>query len=202
MLVYRKLLPTEVGDYRDHLIRLDRDDRYARFSGTVSDAAIARHCQHLDWPAALLLGVFDGGVLRAAAELRAATALWPDQAEIALSVERPYQSQGVGAGLLGRGLTIARNRGIRSVKMVCHLDNRRVMKLARRFQGKVVLEVDDFGGDVGLDFVLGRATQGTWLKEWIADSASAVTMALDQMQWVALRLETAAVPVLPAGHAD
>ena len=39
----RKLWISETDAYRDHLLRLDRDSRYRRFSGAVSDESIARH---------------------------------------------------------------------------------------------------------------------------------------------------------------
>ena len=44
MPVIRKILPTELPQYRAHLLRLDRADRYARFTGTLSDEAVERHC--------------------------------------------------------------------------------------------------------------------------------------------------------------
>ena len=38
----RKLWIGETDAYRDHLLRLDRESRYRRFSGTLADEVIAR----------------------------------------------------------------------------------------------------------------------------------------------------------------
>ena len=42
----RKLWIGETDIYRDHLLRLDCDSRYRRFSGAVSDDFIARSCAY------------------------------------------------------------------------------------------------------------------------------------------------------------
>ena len=68
--VIRKLWVNETDAYRDHLLRLDRDSRYRRFSGTVSDDFIARHAEHGERLGVVVHGFFLDGVLRGAAELR------------------------------------------------------------------------------------------------------------------------------------
>src|SRR5690349_18263753 len=102
MTVYRKLLPGEADRYRDHLLRLDRDDRYARFCGIRSDGAIGGFCAALDWHTAVVIGCFVQGTLRAAAELRTDPVRWPGEGELAISVEAAWQNRGIGAALLRR----------------------------------------------------------------------------------------------------
>ena len=66
----RKLWIGETDAYRDHLLRLDRDSRYRRFSGAVSDEFIARHAATANGLGVVVHGFFVDGVLRGAAELR------------------------------------------------------------------------------------------------------------------------------------
>ena len=61
---------------------------------------------------AVIWGFFFDGVLRGAAELRLLE--HPGEAEAALSIERAWQSRGVGSALFERVLLVARNRQIES----------------------------------------------------------------------------------------
>ena len=63
MPVIRKILPTELPQYRAHLLRLDRADRYARFTGILSDEAVERHCAAINWGRTVILGAFEDGVI-------------------------------------------------------------------------------------------------------------------------------------------
>lgn len=68
--IVRKLWVGEADGYRDHLLRLDHDSRYRRFSGAVSDEFIARHAATISDIGVVVHGFFVDGVLRGAAELR------------------------------------------------------------------------------------------------------------------------------------
>ncbi len=147
MRVYRKLVPFEYPRLERHLLRLDAEDRARRFSGSVGDAAVTAHCRRLDWLRAVVVGCFDDGALRGAAEL------WLDpspagRAELAITVERPWQGHGIGSALLGRALLVAGNRSARSLSMLCLLDNRRMQHLARKFGGRLVLAADQAEADL------------------------------------------------------
>lgn len=178
MPVFRKLLPQERHRYPGHLLRLDRSDRYARFTGTVSDAVIQRHCATLDWGRTIVVGAFHQGELRAAVELCTDRLIWPHQAELAVSVEAPFQGQGVGTALVRRALTIARNRGIARVHMLALADNRRMRALARHFGG--ALELD--GGELTIGIDLPRPNQFSLALEAFEAGAGAVGAVLDQWQ--------------------
>ena len=52
------------------------------------------------------------GVLRGTADVRIFGSLYRREAEAAFSIEKPWQSLGIGAALLERSLLAARNRGI------------------------------------------------------------------------------------------
>jgi GNAT superfamily N-acetyltransferase len=178
MPVFRKLLPQERRRYPGHLCRLDRGDRYARFTGTISDAVIERHCATLDWGRTLVVGCFHQGELRGAVELCTDRLIWPDQAELAVSVEKPFQEQGVGSALVRRALTIARNRGITRVHMLALAENRRMRALARRFGG--AMEMD--GGELAVHIELAPPNQFSLALEAVEAGAGAVGVLLDQWQ--------------------
>lgn len=178
MTVYRKLLPAERRRYKDHLLRLDRADRYSRFSGTVSEETIERHCQESDWRYTILLGCFVKGELRGAVELRTDPTLWADNAELAISVEKGFQGLGMGRELMRRSLNVARNRSIRHVHMMCLRGNRRMLSLAREFGGKVAVEEGEFLTDFAQDW----PNQTSLMVEAIEDGQAAVSAVLDQIQ--------------------
>ncbi len=170
----RKLWPTEADAYRDHLLRLDPESRTRRFSGSVSDETIIRHAATITDFGAVVYGFFLEGVLRGAAELRPEGPL-AKTAEAAFSIERGWQSLGIGTHLLERILLTARNRGIKRLQMQCLAENRRMQRLARKFSAEFTF---DFGGVVGEVGPRG-ATPISLMREWIADSYGAAEALLD-----------------------
>ena len=178
MPVYRKLLPAEHHRYPDHLLRLDRTDRYARFTGTVSDSVIERHGSTLDWRRTIVVGGFHQGELRGAVELCTDRLIWPHQAELAMSIEKSFQEQGVGTALVRRALTIAQNRGIERVYMLCLADNRRMRALARRYGGTMELD----GGELSVAITLPPPNQFSLALEAFEAGVGAVNAVLDQWQ--------------------
>src|ERR1700739_1598119 len=144
--VIRKLRVAEGTIYREHLLRLDAKSRRSRFGGGVSDAYIEGYLNVSPADDAIVHGCFIDGALRGAAELRPLGSDRPNEAEAALSVEKPWQSNGVGSALLARTLLAARNRGIRRLHMACLAENHRMQQLARKFDAELSF---DFGSVVG-----------------------------------------------------
>jgi GNAT superfamily N-acetyltransferase len=165
MRVYRKLFPTEAARLRDHLLRLDPVDRHRRFFAGVSDAAIDEHCRRIDWMRTLAIGFFDDGVLRGAAEIALDGGLIPRQAELALSIEGPWQEQGIGTELMRRAILTASNRAVASIYMLCLSDNRRMQSIAKKFDGR--LGFRDGEADAQLD--VPPATQLSLAAEALGD---------------------------------
>ena len=91
-------------------------------------------------------GFFVEGVLRGVAELRPLGDGFAREAEAAFSIEKPWQSHGVGSALLERTLLAARNRGIKLLHMACLANNRRMVELAKKFDAELTF---DFGSVVG-----------------------------------------------------
>jgi len=130
---YRKLLPTEARALAGHLGRLSSNDRSLRFMGALSDAAIEAHCSGLNWFRTVVIGFFDAGVLRGAAEIQVADKRVPLLCEAAFTVETAWQDQGVGSELLRRAVLIARNRSARGLQISCFSDNYRIQHVAAKF---------------------------------------------------------------------
>ncbi|HTQ81931.1 MAG TPA: GNAT family N-acetyltransferase [Pseudolabrys sp.] len=173
--VIRKLWINETDAYRDHLLRLDHDSRYRRFSGTVSDDFIARHAATANEAGVVVYGFFSDGVLRGAAELRP-MGTFTSEAEAAFSVEQPWQSHGIGTVLLERTLLSARNRGIKSLHMHCLAENQRMQQLARKFDAELSF---DFGSVVG-EVDPPTSTPLSMLREAMADGHDLAKAILDE----------------------
>jgi GNAT superfamily N-acetyltransferase len=161
----RKLWVGETDAYRNHLLRLDNDSRYRRFSGAVSDDYIARHAATAKGIGVVVHGFFVDGELRGAAELRQNGSLFAHKAEAAFSIEQPWQSLGVGTELLERTLLSARNRGFKLLRMDCLADNQRMQQLARKFDADLTF---DFGSVVG-EVDPPRSTMLSLMREAAAD---------------------------------
>jgi GNAT superfamily N-acetyltransferase len=173
--VIRKLWIGETGQYRDHLLRLDPASRNSRFGGGVSDEFIGSFVDLSLSLDAVIHGFFVDGVMRGAAELRPLGARPTREAEAAVSVEKPWQSHGVGSALLRRTLLTARNRGYRLLHMACLAENRRMQQLARKFDAELSF---DFGSVVG-EVESWRPNPLSVMQEFMADSHGFATAMLD-----------------------
>jgi GNAT superfamily N-acetyltransferase len=165
----------ETAKYREHVLRLDAESRHNRFAGGVSDEFVRNYVDLATGLDAMVHGFFVGGVMRGAAELRPLGAGFPHQAEAAISVEKPWQSHGVGSALLRRTLLTARNRGYRLLHMACLADNRRMQQLARKFDAELSF---DFGGVIG-EVESSRPTPLSLMRELVSDSHGFATAMLE-----------------------
>jgi GNAT superfamily N-acetyltransferase len=134
---FRKLTAADSGLLAGHLKRLEPHDRHLRFWGGVTDVAIDEYCGRLDWSAAVVVGAFIEGELRGVGELVRVRMVPRIMAEVAFSVEGPWQNAGVGTALLRRVLTVARNRCIDRVYMLCLAENRKMQKIASKFEAEL-----------------------------------------------------------------
>jgi hypothetical protein len=175
MHVYRKLMSYEIWRLQEHLLRLSSADRRLRFFSAVGDTFIVEHCRHVACSSAIVIGYFELGVLRGAAELHLGEHLG-DRAELALTVESAWQAHHVGTELVDRAITIAENRSVRVIQMLCLLDNRRMQHVALKFTDRLLIEEDQTEADVKVPF----PTQLSLWQEAVMDSTGLLTCWLDQ----------------------
>ncbi|EJW13099.1 hypothetical protein A33M_0591 [Rhodovulum sp. PH10] len=168
----RKLWTIEAHAYRDHLLRLDPDSRRSRFGGAVSDEMIRVYTATLKSTDTVIHGFFVDGVMRGAADLRL---LSPDEAEAAFSVEKAWQSHGVGSALLERCLLAARNRGVTRLHVCCLSENHRMQQLARKFAAELSF---DFGTVIG-KVENARPTPLSLMQEIVTDGHSFAAACID-----------------------
>lgn len=173
--VIRKLWIGEADIYRNHLLRLDPGSRRSRFAGAVSDEFVRDYAELSFGIDALVHGFFVDGTLRGAAELRPIGAPLRREAEAAFSIEKPWQSHGVGSVLLERTLLAARNRGIKFLHMACLADNKRMQQLARKYDAELTFDFSSVVGEVATP----RPTPLSLMREILADGHGFATAMFD-----------------------
>ncbi|MFO1089056.1 MAG: GNAT family N-acetyltransferase [Hyphomicrobiales bacterium] len=147
-IVIRRVWPAEFAALRAHLKRLDPESRQMRFGGAVSDRFIDEYVDSAHRLGTVVYGAFHGDDLVAAGELRAIFDAWPLAAEAAFSVEKAWQDHGLGDTLMGRIITVAQNRGIATVYMICMRENARMQHLAGKHKARLKVEEGDVAGQL------------------------------------------------------
>jgi len=164
-------------DYRRveaHLLRLGPEDRYLRFNTPASDHAIRRFVRGLPLSRSLVFAFEVSGDIRAAAQLIWDRGLTPHSAELAITVEEAWRSQGIGTALVQRAVLFARNRRFSKVHMVCLQENIAMRRLAAVAAGQ--LSYDE--GEVAADVHLAPPDQLSVFQEAMEASSGAVIGAL------------------------
>jgi len=113
--------------------------------------------------------------LRGAAELQALAAPIVRAGEAAFSIEKPWQSHGIGSLLLERTLLAARNRGLKSLHLACLADNRRMQQLARKYEAELSFDFANVVGEVSA----ARPTPASLMRELLADGHGFATAMFD-----------------------
>jgi GNAT superfamily N-acetyltransferase len=179
MPAIRKLFPAEADLLRAHLKRLEPDARRRRFGVPTGDYAIDRSIDRTDWFDSLHLGYFVGATLRGSAALAWTPWRWPGGAEFALAIEAPFRNRSVGTELLRRAATVARNRGIGRLTLLCAYDNRPMLRIAAKFDAELTIER---GGEVEATLPLERASQVSLLDEAMDDGSAWIGQWLEQVR--------------------
>jgi GNAT superfamily N-acetyltransferase len=116
--------------FLQHLERLDDASRLSRFGMVADDAFLRTHTERAIGERCLPIGCFEGGDLRGVAELHD---LGPGRwqiLELALSVEPPFQSQGIGKALARRAVTTARELDAGEIHTCFNVSNDRMKAIA------------------------------------------------------------------------
>jgi GNAT superfamily N-acetyltransferase len=136
----RKLWFTETEKFQDHMLRLDVESRRMRFGMAVDDDFIRKYAGQVNRFQSVVYGFFMERDMCAAAELRMIGDSWHGEAEAAFSVEPDYQNSGVGTELLGRIILAARNRGVDRLFMNCLTENRRMQRVAKKYEAELYFD--------------------------------------------------------------
>lgn len=126
-----------------HFLGLGPEDRSLRFGAAMSDEAITRYVQMLDFTRDAVFGVYDddlalSGVGHLAFVPRQALPLLHEAthktlvAEFGVSVTEQARGLGVGGKLFERAAVHCRNRDVDTLVMHCLASNRVMMHIARR----------------------------------------------------------------------
>ena len=144
----RKLWFTETEKFRDHLLRLDMESRRLRFGMAVNDEFIKNYAERTGQFKSVIYGFFAGREMHAAAELRMIGDNWHGEAEAAFSVEDDYQDSGMGTELLGRVIVAARNRGVDRLYMNCLSENRKMQRIAKKYEADLYFDHGEVVGQL------------------------------------------------------
>ncbi|MGB3718652.1 MAG: N-acetyltransferase [Proteobacteria bacterium] len=179
--IIRKLWPTEVGKFREHLLRLDPESRRMRFAHAVSDVFIEDYANRMHHMGSIVYGYFEGPHLRAAAELRKLSAVWGEEAEAAFSVEKDWQGKGIGTALMGRVIRAARNRGVKRLYMSCLAENAKMQTIARKHNAMLRYEYGEVYGEI----VPQGPSYFSLFEEEVEDRMGLMLAVLDIQNWAA-----------------
>lgn len=147
----RQLRPSDLPRFRAHMLRLDAESRHDRFNGTIGDEFIDRYAERSFRHGATVIGYLEGDDVLGAAELHERSDLPEPTGEIAFSVERLRQRQGIGAKLFERLLAHAHALGYTRLHVTTHANNRAMKALAKRFGAKLSFAAGETVGTITLD---------------------------------------------------
>jgi RimJ/RimL family protein N-acetyltransferase len=174
----RKLWPTEMDKFREHLLRLDRDSRRLRFAHVVTDAFIEEYASQAAENGSVVYALFEDDKIRAAAELKKTGDSWGQDGEAAFSVERHFQNAGHGTELMGRVIRSARNRGIQHLYVSCLAENTKMQAIARKYEAELKFEYGEVIGEI----VPENANYFSFLAEAVEDRVGFMIAVLDLQQ--------------------
>lgn len=143
----RLLRHSELPQFKAHLLRLDATSRRDRFNGPTSDAFVASYAERCFNDGTIVIGYVDDGEVLGAAELHERPEDSEPTGEIAFSVERHLQRQGLGSLLFARLVESARAFGYARLLVTTHPQNEPMKRLARSFKARLRF---DQGETVGL----------------------------------------------------
>jgi GNAT superfamily N-acetyltransferase len=159
-----KLTHLEYSKYRKHLKSLDSDSRYLRFGHHIKDEMIDTICDRIERsPIKHKIFVIEDDECQIIAAGH--IALEEGTVELAFSVLKQYQGQGMGSALMKRCIEWCQNRGIKGGCMVCLARNTAIRKLAHK-HGILIQE----GGEVEAQLTIPSASPASVIAEIAEDN--------------------------------
>ena len=160
-----KLPANELYRYRAHLLLLDEESRYMRFGFHIKNDIINQLCDKWELnPANHRIFAIENENLEVVGV--AHVSLEGDTPELAFSVFKEYQHQGMGDALMKRAIEYCQNKGIKQGYMVCLPSNDKIKKLARK--NGVLIHTED--GDCEGDITIPSPTPVSVWHEYVEDS--------------------------------
>lgn len=182
----RELTRLERPKLAAHFLALDAEDRRLRFGLPISDASIADYVERIDFGRDVVFGVFDDELnLAGAAHLARAE----HHAELGVSVLPVHRGRGIGAAMLERAHTHARNWGIGTLFMHCLTENAAMMHLARK-QG---MRIAAASGEADAHLELAPASAASFAKALLAERVGLFDYALKSQFDAARRMLASAM---------
>lgn len=174
-VVIRRIWSCERDRVREHLLRLDPEDRHLRFGGAPSVASIEAYVRRIDWARALMVGCEVGGIPRGLGELKPLRQKdWPPMAEVAVTVEKAWQGHGIGTRLFRRLATLAANRGVRRLYVLCLARNERMRHIVLHYDAELSRYESDIEGQIRLPW----PSHASYVQEFFDDCVATVHSAL------------------------
>jgi GNAT superfamily N-acetyltransferase len=164
MLTVRRVLHHEYSKYREHLKALDPDSRHLRFGYPVSNDVIDRLCDLIEQNIEQhILFCVENQDLEFIAVGHIATS---HGMELAFSVFKEYQGQGLGSALMDRCIRWCRTKGILKGCMVCLSHNKTIQHLCKKHG----IHIHTDHGEVLADVELDSPSLETFVKEQMASN--------------------------------
>lgn len=174
MHTVRRVLPIEYSKYRTHLKSLDENSRYLRFGYHIKDQMIDSLCDRIEADKDHhILFCIEGDDLEF---LGVGHIALDEDMELAFSVVKSCQGQGMGNALMRRCIQWCRTHNILHGHMVCLTHNAAIRHLCAKYGMKMIND----HGETLTEFTFEHAGIDTWISE-TTDQNLAV------MDWVAKR---------------
>jgi GNAT superfamily N-acetyltransferase len=149
--IVRRVLPHEYSKYRTHLKALDRDSKTLRFANPLSDEVIDTLCNtwENDHEHNILFAIENSKL-----ELVAVAHIAIDESsnmELAFSVLKEYQGQGLGTDLMKRAIQWCRTHNFLHGHMVCLSSNTVIRHLCKKHGIHMTNDHGEVLADIELD---------------------------------------------------
>jgi GNAT superfamily N-acetyltransferase len=160
--IYR-LSAVEYKKYRTHLKQLDSESRYLRFGYAIKDEMIDQICDRIEQtPIKHRIFVIEDNDCQIIAAGHIAL---DSPVELAFSVLKDHQGQGMGSALMKRCIEWCQNRGIETGCMVCLSRNVAIKHIAKK-HGVLVEEA----GDAEATLTIPKLNAGSVMHEIVEDN--------------------------------
>jgi GNAT superfamily N-acetyltransferase len=180
----RRVLPHEYAKYLQHLRNLDAESKILRFGYAIKDEVIDQVFQNIEKNRDMhVLFCVENADLEFVAVGHIVVG---DTMELAFSVLKEYQHQGLGSALMRRCIQWCRTHNILEGEMVCLSSNRTIKHLCNKYGISMVNDAGETMATIRLE----PADAGTYISE-------AVNQNLGAFDWLSKR---AVLPVFKLGR--